>query len=392
MNLAVIIFFCLGARAADGPPAVAPDRASAPAAAAIADKLARSKASIAQADSESRRILGSLYAINRRMKKITREKSQLTDELYSVQGNAKGTARAIAELERKIIDQKTTLKRRLRALYKLSGENYVAILFSQRSLPDLDQAMRGLKAIADRDYQMIREYQRNALARRTQKNKLRQQAEKLVALEKRIQQQEGRLVAEHRAKSAVVSSLEASKTEEIARLQSLRATASASRGGDERIESLLRASFFESKGKLQEPVAGGALARPFGPIRDEAARIALSNKGWHIGAARGSPIAAIFDGVVAHSGWMNGYGSVVVIDHGDHYYSVYAHAQKIRVKPGDAVKKGQTFAEIGATAWRDGEGLYFEIRHFSDAEDPARWIRTSSLSTAAATGLANLHE
>jgi len=342
----------------------------------IAEDLKKAKDGFVEADSERRRILGSLYAINRRMKKITREKSHLTDELFSAQGVAKGTARSIATLEAQIAEEKVALRRRLRALYKLSGQGYVAVLFSQESPLELDQAMRGLKTIADRDYRLIRSYQRNVATYKSERTHLKRQVENLVALERRIREQEGKLVAEHKAKTAFVSGLEASQAAQIAKVQSLRAKSidAGVRGEDEKLDSLLRPSFFENKGQLLAPIAG-RVARPYGPTIDEKTRAELAHKGWLIAASRGTPIAASFDGAVAFSGSMPGYGHLIVIDHGDHYYTVYGHGAKPRQKVGDNVRRGQTIAEVGSSSWRDGDGMYFEIRHFSDSEDPARWIR-----------------
>ena len=335
----------------------------------LAETVLRTQHSISEADAEGRRILGSLYAINKRMKKITLEKGHLTDELFSVQGSAKDTAHVIAGLEGQIVEQKASLRTRLRTLYKLSGQSYVAILFSQRSPAELDEALRGLRTIADRDHRLIRSYQLNVAAHRDQRLKLRQQVEKLVVLERKIRAQEEKLVAEHRAKTAVVSGLEASKAAQIERLQTLRAGADG---------VSLKSSFFESKGRLGAPLAG-AVTRGFGAIVDERTKAQLSHKGWQISGARGAPISAVFDGSIAYSGWIAGYGNVIVVDHGDHYYSVYGNSAKPRFKSGDAIQRGQTIGEVGATAWRDGGGIYFEIRHFSDPEDPARWVGSADL-------------
>ena len=258
----------------------------------------------------------------------------------------------------------------------------MAVLFSQQSPVELDQALHGLRTVADRDYRLIRSYQRNVAAYRDQRSKLKRQVEKLVTLERKIREQEGRLVAEHQAKAAVVSGLEASKAAQIERMQAIRADAPAIPGADEKLVSLLQASFFERKGRLPPPVAG-TVTRGYGAILDERSGAQLSHRGWQIAAARGAPIAAVFDGSIAFSGWMDGYGSLIVVDHGDHYYTIYGNSAKPRFKPGDSVKLGQTIAEVGDSSWRSGKGIYFEIRHFSEPEDPARWVRANGAPSLA---------
>jgi septal ring factor EnvC (AmiA/AmiB activator) len=71
---------------------------------------------------------------------------------------------------------------------------------------------------------------------------------------------------------------------------------------------------------------------------------------------------------------MQGYGQTVIIDHGDHYYTVYGHISRVKAKIGDTLKAGEVFAEAGPASRRMSEGMYFEIRHFSEPENPAHWI------------------
>ena len=112
-----------------------------------------------------------------------------------------------------------------------------------------------------------------------------------------------------------------------------------------------------------------------------ALKIRYSHKGWLYAPGTGSTaVSAVFDGVVARTQWVAGYGTTAVIDHGDHYYSVYAHISKMRAKTGEPLRKGEAFADA------DGpKGLYFELRHFSEAENPARWLTPQGVSTAQAT-------
>lgn len=74
-----------------------------------------------------------------------------------------------------------------------------------------------------------------------------------------------------------------------------------------------------------------------------------------------SPILATADGVVRHTGWVNGYGQAVLIDHGFGYSTLYAHATGIKVKPGDVVKRGQQIAFMGTTGRSTGTHLHYEV-------------------------------
>ncbi|HXE43516.1 MAG TPA: M23 family metallopeptidase, partial [Candidatus Baltobacteraceae bacterium] len=78
-------------------------------------------------------------------------------------------------------------------------------------------------------------------------------------------------------------------------------------------------------------------------------------------------IHSIFSGEVAFAGRLPGYDHVVIINHGDHYYSLYAHLDRVTVASGQSVAQGQALASAD-------QDLYFEIRHFSDAIDPKPWL------------------
>ena len=341
----------------------------------LAERYQESKRNLVDSEAEQRRILGSLYDINRRMKRITREKGHLTDELFHVQGNVQNLAKVIANLEKQIDEQRTLLKTRLRTLYKLSGEGYLSILFSSSDSHELDKSMKFLKIMSDVDYRLIRNYQGNVVSYRIQRQKLKAQVRRLVQLEKSIKQQEGLLVEEQRAKSKIASSLENSRKTALRDIKDIRATTNSfieSEDDAETISGLLKPSFFEKKGQLTHPI-DGSIVQDFGLIT-ESDGVRLSHKGRQYRAPVGTPVSAVFEGTVAYADWVPGYGQTIILDHGDHYYTLYSHIEKFRVKNGQEVKKGQTIAEAGSTSRRYGHGMYFEIRHFSEPENPKVWI------------------
>jgi murein DD-endopeptidase MepM/ murein hydrolase activator NlpD len=97
--------------------------------------------------------------------------------------------------------------------------------------------------------------------------------------------------------------------------------------------------------------------------------------GIDIEAPEGTPIRAVAAGTVAYRGWLKGYGNLLVLDHGDGYYTLYAHASQILVDEGDQVKAGAVVGRVGETGSVDGPRLHFEVRYQSRAEDPQLWLR-----------------
>lgn len=348
----------------------------------IAKKLKETRKSVVEAETQRRKILASLYHINRRMKKISSDKSRLTNDLLHAQENVKNIAKVIAGLEVQIDRQKIHLRRRLRALYKLSGQGYIAMLFSSQSAVELDESLRFLKIITANDYEMIQSYRENVAAYQMQKERLHAQVEKLVGIEKNIKRQESLLESEHKEKSRIASRLDKKKIESMNRIRNLRDQGK-ELGNESAINlaDLLKPSIYERKGNLAAPVQG-AVTQDFGLVIDDIHKTQLNHKGWRYLTAPSAPVAPIFDGVVVYAGFVKGYGNTVILDHGDHYYSIYSHISRLSVKVGDTLKRGDVFAEAGAAMKDHGDGIYFEMRHFSEPENPAHWISKKQIRHA----------
>ena len=115
------------------------------------------------------------------------------------------------------------------------------------------------------------------------------------------------------------------------------------------------------------PVAGGTLSSSFGPRTSPTAGASSWHKAVDIAAPEGTPVQAVKSGKVTSSGWVNGYGWTVHIDHGDGTETEYHHMQgQSSLQPGDTVEQGQQIGAVGSTgistgphldlqAWQDGK-------------------------------------
>ena len=88
----------------------------------------------------------------------------------------------------------------------------------------------------------------------------------------------------------------------------------------------------------------------------------------------GTPIRCIAEGTVEFVDWLPGYGKCIIVDHGDGYYSLYAHASSIFPARGAVVRAGDVLGEVGDTGSLNGTQLYFEIRKGKDSLDPSAWL------------------
>lgn len=98
-----------------------------------------------------------------------------------------------------------------------------------------------------------------------------------------------------------------------------------------------------------------------------------ARRGIDISGTKGQKVAAAADGTVLHKGAMNGYGNLLIIKHNSNVLSAYAHNDKILVKEGQKVTRGQKIAEMGNS---DSERvkLHFEIRYQGKPVDPTKYL------------------
>jgi len=98
------------------------------------------------------------------------------------------------------------------------------------------------------------------------------------------------------------------------------------------------------------------------------------NKGIDIAGRTGQPILATEAGhVVYQGGGLRGYGQLIIVKHNDDFLSAYAHCDKIYVKEGDVIKRGQRIADVGSTG-TDRARLHFEIRYRGAPVDPLDYL------------------
>ncbi|AKO41587.1 hypothetical protein RZ64_06500 [[Haemophilus] ducreyi] len=101
----------------------------------------------------------------------------------------------------------------------------------------------------------------------------------------------------------------------------------------------------------------------------------LTWRGTVIEANQGSPVHAIAGGRVVLADWLQGYGQVVVIDHGKDDMSLYGYNQSLMVRKGDVVALGQKIALVGNTGGQNRSALYFEIRRKGNPKNPMGWVK-----------------
>ncbi len=125
--------------------------------------------------------------------------------------------------------------------------------------------------------------------------------------------------------------------------------------------------FADNKNVLPWPASGRVVAT-FSPKSKPPSR------GLGLALPDGSPVKSVFWGKVVHNDVLRGFGRVVIVYHGDDYYSLYAYLADATPLPGQEVEKDEPIGTAGFYPEANGTGLYFELRFGQKAINPMAWL------------------
>ena len=266
------------------------------------------------------------------------------------------------------------LANHLAAAYRLSGEQFVKLLFNQQSAATLERILvyhrflteARIRAL-DAFRQLSLDIERNAQALQTQQAAERRDLEKLGTRREALR-------AERQARDSLIAALD----QEFEDKENRRSRLLADR---ERLQKLVDqferrtipevGRFTARKGSLAWPLRG-ELAGRFGQPRADGD---MAWQGLLLNAPTGTEVAAVHGGRVVFADWLRGFGHLAIIDHGDGYMSLYGHADQLSKEVDDLVEAGEVIAHAGQSGGATATGIYFELRHKGQAVDPWQWLK-----------------
>lgn len=274
--------------------------------------------------------------------------------------------------------ERQLLARQLRAAYLIGRQEQVKLLLNQE-----DPARFG---------RTLTYYRYLNQARLTRIEKVEAMLTRLDALQQEIGAQREDLAQSESRQAAELAELAEERLRREALLERLQADIREQGGqlaqmqkDEKRLEQLIkdlqraladltpeggpRQPFAKLKKRLPWPVAG-KLAAGFGDRRD------VGNLRWRgafIAAPADREVRAVAHGRVAFADWLRGFGLLIIIDHGDDYMTLYGHNQALFKEVGDWVGPGEVVASVGDTGGMARTGVYFELRHKGEPQNPQNW-------------------
>lgn len=311
----------------------------------------------------------------------------------------------IDELVNKQTQQRAVLAKQLVGAFKIGKNSGLELVFSGDKGERNERIIQYYGYINQARQQLINELKQTQLQLSEKKAALQKKESSHKVLQNRQKQEQLRLEKNRQNRKKTIVSLESSMQQNQQKLAQLReneaklqAKIAQAEKESQRIaeEEARQAKSIEEKQKnnnytlssdeqsLMARVSGigkpahqfnwpvsGSVAHRFG----EALQGELYWKGMVINAKNGATVKAIADGRVLLASWLQGYGFMVVLEHGKGDMSLYGYNQRVLVGVGDKIKTGQSIAIVGSSGGQNNPGLYFEIRRDGKALDPSGWLK-----------------
>jgi septal ring factor EnvC (AmiA/AmiB activator) len=362
--------------------------ASAPAGAQEDPELERLRAAIRESrdrvvtyEREQRGLLETVEALDRAAAEIARDLAQVR----RVAERARETLERVEAEAAAIRERRAVLERamsgRAVALYKAGTAGPVRLLFAANGVRDLLSRLNALKLLLGHDIDLLERHRVESAALLEAEARAREALEGRDEALAKLRERSDQLKRERGTKRKLVARLHKDRARERAALVELE---TAARALEETVTSLRRAPAlrseplgppFESLRERLAPPVDAPIATSFGRVVDAEFKTETFRSGVEFDAPLGAAVEAVAAGQVRFAGWFRGYGKLVILDHGDEYFTISGHLADIRVDVGDEVEARGVIGTVGDTGSLSGPRLYFEVRQGREPQDPREWLR-----------------
>lgn len=319
-------------------------------------------------------ILGQVQNLEKDMQKTQSDLEYLSGRVDYLQSSLAVTRDEIGILESELEKQNEILNQRLVFIYEEGDISYLEVLLGAEDMQDFLVRYDLLNRILQQDRDLIATVQAKKEALSSKKNALENQKAALEDNQLSQKQKQKQLDDQIDEKKEILSDVQKEKKAYQRALAELEAS---SRQLEAMIQQMQSSGEPDKAGTgtFSWPVPGyNTITSDYGMRYHPILKVNKLHTGIDIGVPSGVNILAADSGTVIYSGWMGGYGQVVVIDHGSGLSTLYAHQSTILISNGKAVNKGQVIGKVGSTGWSTGPHLHFEVRKNGTPVNPHSYI------------------
>jgi len=324
------------------------------------------------------RILDEIEKVNKKVSVKMNSVNKVKKSIAEVDKKLSGAEQKINELESRRDVIRGRLDKRLRAIYKMREGTFLKVIFSSLSSEDLGKRYKYMSMVMASDRALIKEYEASLFKLEEERDRYDALKTEMEGQRKKLQKSSYLASLELDGKKRLLGGIKKEKKNHLAMVKELEDAAEELKG----LLSTIRKSgsfqapsggFLASKGYLKMPVNGEVVSR-YGKVSHPEFKTVTFNNGIVIDSEFGTSVRNVFSGKVAFVGWLKGYGQIVIVDHGEGFYTLYGYLAEVLKEKGDFVQKGDELGKVGVSGTNDDPGLYFEVRQKGTPKDPATWL------------------
>ncbi len=352
----------------------------------IKREMREKKKELKQADRKERSILSELEKIDRDIQTGRAELANQQRRLRESEAALGQVEKNNTALSRELAVLKQRYSQRLRALYKMSRSGYAAAILSGDGLDQTLKRIKYLGMITVQDQAVIRDYGNALRVLAARQAEIAEKKNELLARRRAVEAKKVELEARRQKKAVILGGVRQEKglyEQSLRELEESSASLWAMIKKDDQAKREAKASApafrperetaDRDKSRLPWPLEGPVLTR-FGMQRHPQFGTMVFRRGIEIQAHEGEAVRAVRDGQVAYADWYKGYGKLMILDHGNGFYTLYGNLSRLDLNKGDRATSGQVIGLAGDTGSLKGSKLYFEIRRNGEAQNPLQWL------------------
>ena len=354
------------------------------------DKLEKLQKSIAKVQqhlkgSKKQRshVVTELQTLEAEISKNAKKLKSLESQVYQSRKHENKLKNDIDHLNRQLSNQRVALSEQIRSAYSMGHQQNLKMLLNQQDPAQAGRAHVYFNYLNRARQQQIELFLETFQQKKQTEAELKQTITAQNALLKEQKEKKRQRQKQRFQRKKLLAEL----SKKIKNQESTLTNLETSRG---RIENLLKSlgelladiptspsenlPFVSQKGKLPWPV-NGRFVNNFGQPKNYGD---LKWNGVLIKAKLGTPVRVVSHGRVAFSDWLQGFGFITIVDHGDGYMSLYGHNESLFKQTGDWVQAGEVIATAGDSGGQPTSGVYFEIRSRGKPINPSKWCSTKA--------------
>ncbi len=349
----------------------------------IKKKIEREKQGISQVQKKEGSILQTLGKIEGDLDKRTKELKQANARYGTVSSEMQKKQAEAESIKISLAQRQELFRNRAVALYRwYRGGSPFILLNGELSLGSLLQRKHYLESTVAYDARLIQQLQEETQRHDVITHELALKKKELGSQKQAIAEAQESVRKEAEKKKQLLASV---RQEKESRIRAVKELEMAALRLQKMMDEISRRAVSKPtdvppgvglgalRGRLDWPVKG-ELVSGFGKAKHPEVAAEVFHNGIDIQAPVGEEVRAVEKGTVVFADHFSGYGKMVILDHGERYYTIYAHLSEILKRNGDTVKRGEILGRAGDSDSLAGARLYFEMRKDGRSIDPVPWF------------------